>query len=81
MDPRIGQSLCCGLCQEPFFLGTVDLFNSIDDFVKGCYMWTTGDTYNRGTYADRAWKACVVLVGFFTAGCTSIQITTTLEYE
>jgi hypothetical protein len=30
---------------------------------------------------DRAWKACGVLVGFFPAGCTLIQITVTLGYE
>jgi hypothetical protein len=30
MDPRIGQSVCYGLGCEPFFLETVDPFNSID---------------------------------------------------
>jgi hypothetical protein len=29
------------LCQEPFFSGAVDLYNSIDDFVKGCYVLIT----------------------------------------
>jgi hypothetical protein len=28
------------LCQEPFFSGAVALLNSVDDFAKGCYMWT-----------------------------------------
>jgi hypothetical protein len=23
---------------SPFFLGAVDLFNSVDDFVKGCHV-------------------------------------------
>jgi hypothetical protein len=41
MDPRIGQLACCGLCRETFFSGAVDLFKSIDDYIKGCYMWTT----------------------------------------
>jgi hypothetical protein len=52
MDPRIGWPSCCGLCREPFFSGAVDLFKSVDDCMKGCYMWTTGDTYGRGPYAD-----------------------------
>jgi hypothetical protein len=30
---------------------------------------------------DQAWKACGVLVRFYSVGCTSIQITTTLGYE
>jgi hypothetical protein len=39
--PRIGQPTCWGLCREPFFSGAVTLLNSVDDCVKGCYMWTT----------------------------------------
>jgi hypothetical protein len=31
---------------------------------KCCYMWTTCDTYGRGPYVYRAWKACGVLVRF-----------------
>jgi hypothetical protein len=54
----------CGLCWEPFFSGALDLFKSIDDCMKGCYMWTTWDTYSRGPYVDWAWKACCVVVGF-----------------
>jgi hypothetical protein len=34
MDPRIGQPVCCELCQEPFFSGAVDLFKSVDDCIK-----------------------------------------------
>jgi hypothetical protein len=30
-DPRIGQPVCYGLCQEPFFSGAVGLLNSVDD--------------------------------------------------
>jgi hypothetical protein len=41
MEPWIGQSTCYGLCREPFFSGAVTLLNSVDDFMKGCYMWTT----------------------------------------
>jgi hypothetical protein len=39
------------------------------------------EMYDRGPYADRAWKACGILVRFSTVGCTLIQITATLEYE
>jgi hypothetical protein len=28
------------LSREPFFSGAVDLFKSVDDCMKGCYMWT-----------------------------------------
>jgi hypothetical protein len=40
-DPWIGQSSCCGLCREPFFLRAVTLSIAVDDGAKGCYMWTT----------------------------------------
>jgi hypothetical protein len=39
-NPRITQ-LGWGLCREPFFSGAVALLNSVNDYVKGCYMWTT----------------------------------------
>jgi hypothetical protein len=29
------------LYREPFFSGAVALLNSVDDYVKGWYMWTT----------------------------------------
>jgi hypothetical protein len=29
------------LCQEPFFSGEVGLFKSVDDCMKGCYIWIT----------------------------------------
>jgi hypothetical protein len=64
-----------------FFSGAVHPSNPIDDLVKGCYTWTMWDTYVRGPYVDRAWKACDVLVRFFHTGCTSIQIVVTLRYE
>jgi hypothetical protein len=38
-DPWIGQPACCGLYWEPFFSGAVALLNSVDDYVKGFYMW------------------------------------------
>jgi hypothetical protein len=30
----------CGLCWKPFSSGAVPLLNSVDDYVKDCYMWT-----------------------------------------
>jgi hypothetical protein len=41
MDPRIGQPSHRGLCQEPFFSRAVALSIAVDEFTKGCYMWTT----------------------------------------
>jgi hypothetical protein len=29
------------LCQEAFFSGAVALSIVVDDFMKGCYIWTT----------------------------------------
>jgi hypothetical protein len=69
------------LCREPFFSGAVALLNSVDDYMKGCYMWTMCDTYGPRPYTDWAWKVCDVLVEFSPAWCTSIQIIVTLEYE
>jgi hypothetical protein len=36
-DPQIGQPTCCGLCQEPFFLGVVRSVQICPRLVKGCY--------------------------------------------
>jgi hypothetical protein len=81
MYPLIGQLVYCGLCQEPFFSGAVESVQIYRWLVKGCYAWTTWDTYGRWPYVDWAWKVCGVLVGFSPAGCTSIRIVVTLEYE
>jgi hypothetical protein len=35
MDLRIRWSSSYGLCREPFFSGVVDMYKSVDDFVKG----------------------------------------------
>jgi hypothetical protein len=37
-DSWIGQPTCYGLCRKPFFSGAVAMLNSVDYFVKGCYM-------------------------------------------
>jgi hypothetical protein len=46
------------------FSGAVALLNSVDNYVKGCYALTMGDTYCLGPYADRVSDMCGVLVGF-----------------
>jgi hypothetical protein len=68
MDPWIGQPVCCGLCQQPFFSGAVTLSNCV------------GDSWNVATYRDRpheafagvrglAWKAYVSCwLGFLLYG-------------
>jgi hypothetical protein len=40
MDPRTSQPSCCGLGQEPFFSGVVDLVKFVDDYTKDCYVLT-----------------------------------------
>jgi hypothetical protein len=40
-NPRTGQPACCGLVREPFFSGAVNLFKSVDYYVKGYYKLTT----------------------------------------
>jgi hypothetical protein len=50
------------------------------DVVGSLVSRTMCDTYGHGPYADRAWKACGVLVRFSTAGCTSIRIAVTLLF-
>jgi hypothetical protein len=37
--------------------------------------------YGPGSYVNRAWKACSVLIGFFPVGCISIRIVVTLGYK
>jgi hypothetical protein len=39
-NPWIGRPLSCGLCREPFFSGAVNMYKSVDDSVKDCYMLT-----------------------------------------
>jgi hypothetical protein len=80
-DPGIGQLACCGLCRESFFSGAVRSVQICQRLAKGCYMWTMGDTYGLGPYADGAWAMCDVLVRFSLARCTSIWIVVTLGYK
>jgi hypothetical protein len=81
MDQRIGQPVCFGLCQKPFFSGAVGSVQIYRRLVKGCHVLTAWDTYSLGPYADWAWDTCGVLVGFSPTWCTSIQIPMTLGYE
>jgi hypothetical protein len=81
MDLWITRPSSCGLCREPFFFGAVDLYKSVDDFIKDCYVLIAWDTYGLGPYVDWAWNVCGVLVGFSPAGCTSIRVIVTLGYE
>jgi hypothetical protein len=39
-DPEIRRMSSCGLCWEPFFSGVLDLYKSVDDFMKGYYELT-----------------------------------------
>jgi hypothetical protein len=52
MDPQIGQSACCGLCWEPFFLGAVALLHSVGDCAKGCHVCGLPAGSIRGAYVD-----------------------------
>jgi hypothetical protein len=52
MNPRISQPACCGLCREPFFSGSVDLFKFVDDCVKGCHIRGPSIGNIRQTYVD-----------------------------
>jgi hypothetical protein len=67
-DTQINQSVCCALCREPPFLGAMTLLNSVDDYMKGCYVLTVRDTYGLGPYVDLAWDECGVLVGLLLQG-------------
>jgi hypothetical protein len=51
-DPRIGQTVCCALCREPFFSRAVASTIAVDNFTKDCHVCglTTGSV--RGTYVD-----------------------------
>jgi hypothetical protein len=39
-NPRTGHPSCCGLSREPSFSGVVDLFKSVDNYVKGRFVLT-----------------------------------------
>jgi hypothetical protein len=73
VDPWIGQPSRCGSGREPFFLGAVDLFNSVDNYAKGCYAQTVWDTYGREPYEDRVWATCGMLVSFPLQGVCQFE--------
>jgi hypothetical protein len=80
-DPRISQSACCGLGWEPFFLGAVDPFNSIDDFVKGCHLLGLPTGSVQVAYMDWRGKRTCHVYQISHVWCTSIRIVTTLKFE
>jgi hypothetical protein len=80
-DPRIGQSVCCGLCQEPFFSGAVYLFKSIDYYAKGCHVCGPPAGSVWWTYVDWREKHTCCIDRVFPVRCTSIQIIVTLGYD
>jgi hypothetical protein len=53
---------------------------SLWGLAKGC-LHRPREIYGLGQYANRAWKACGVLIEFSPVGCTLIQIAVTLGYE
>jgi hypothetical protein len=60
--------------------GCRGMFHPCGELAKGC-LRRPREMYGSGPYANRTWKACDVLIGFFPAGCTSIRIAVTLRYE
>jgi hypothetical protein len=77
-DLQIGSRCARDVVGNPYFSGAVGSVQICRWLMNDCYMWTTWDTYDRGSYADRVWKACYVLIGFSPTRCTSIWITVTL---
>jgi hypothetical protein len=60
MDPRIGQSVCCGLCRESFFSGVVGYVQICRCLAKGCRVWGPPAESVRRAYVDwcgkRTWR-------------------------
>jgi hypothetical protein len=80
-DPWIGQPTYYRSCREPFFSRAMALSIVVVDFVKGHHVrgqpaWSVCGCMWTGARSVRA-----VLIGFSTAGCTSIWIAATLGYE
>jgi hypothetical protein len=71
-DPWIDQPACCGLGREPFFLGAMYPFNSVNNFMKGCHVWGLPTRSVRVTYVDWYAKHTCHLYQVFPTGCTSI---------
>jgi hypothetical protein len=68
MNPRIDQPTYCGLCREPFFLGTVTLSNS----VGGSWKVAMYGDHPQEAYTGRTWTGVgsvrVMLVRFSLQG-------------
>jgi hypothetical protein len=72
MNSRIGQTSCCGLGQEPFFLGEVTLSNTVDDSMKGFHIRGLPIGSVRVTYVDWCGKCMCRVYQVSLVGCTSI---------
>jgi hypothetical protein len=81
MNSWISQPACCGLGWEPFLLGAVDPFNTIDDFMKGYHVWGLPAGTVWVTYVDWRGKRACCVHPVSPIGCTLIWITATLRYE
>jgi hypothetical protein len=57
-DPQIGQSMCWDIVGSLFFSGAVDLFNTVDDSIKGYHVrrLLIGSIYG---LAQEAYVSCV----------------------
>jgi hypothetical protein len=64
-----------------FFLGAVDPFNSINDFIKGCDVRGLPVGSVRVTYVDWRGKHTCRVYQVSLARCTLIPFVVTLEYE
>jgi hypothetical protein len=51
-NPWIGQSACCGLCQEPFFSGAMGSIQICRRLVKGCHVQGLPAGSVRWAYVD-----------------------------
>jgi hypothetical protein len=81
MNLWIGQLACCGSGRMPFFSGIVDLFNSVNDFVKGCHVRRLLVGRVRVAYMDWHEKRTCHVYQVSPAGCTLIRSIMTLRYE
>jgi hypothetical protein len=80
-NPWISQPVCYKFGREPFFLGAITLSNAIDDSTKGCHIRGLSVESVWVAYVDRCKKHMHRVYQVFPAGCTSIRIAATLEYE
>jgi hypothetical protein len=67
LGEKLGMNLWIGQPSSlPFFSGVVALSIAVDDGAKGCYMWTTCDTYGLGSYVGYMWTEHVKRVAYWS---------------